>query len=298
MPPGGVVFVPHKEILRIEEIETIVQAATAIGVRKIRLTGGEPLLRRGLEGLIRRINSISDITDIAITTNGLLFPSKAEVLKDAGVRRVNISLDTLRSDRYREITGGGDLSKAWEGINTALEYGFHPVKLNTVIMGGFNHDEVVDIARLSLEQPLHIRFIELMPVGKDLDYSVSRFVTAQTVMEQISAQLGELKPAQKPEGSGPAKYYRLPDAVGTIGFITSMSEHFCHECNRLRLTSTGFLRPCLYGSNEVDLKTPLRQGVDVDGIADLIKVAVRQKIDRHHMHDGWSDQRMMSQIGG
>lgn len=298
MPPGGVVFVPHEEILRIEEIETIVKAATSIGVRKIRLTGGEPLMRKGLEELIRLINAIPNIKDIALTTNGLLFPSRATALKNAGVRRVNISLDTLRSDRYREITRGGDLAKAWDGINTALEYGFNPVKLNTVVMHGFNHDEVVDIARLTLEKPLHIRFIELMPVGKDIDYTTSRFVPTQTVMEQISEQLGELLPAQKPEGGGPAKYFHLADAAGTIGFITSISEHFCHECNRLRLTSTGFLRPCLYGSNEIDLKTPLRQGAGVADIADLIKEAVRQKIDRHHMLDGWTDQRVMSQIGG
>ena len=298
MPPEGVVFVPHDQVLRIEEIVTIAQAATAIGVKKIRLTGGEPLLRRGLVELIERLNQIPEINDIALTTNGLLLPSLAERLKEAGLRRVNISLDTLREDRYREITRGGALAQAWEGINTALAYGFHPVKLNTVVMRGFNHDEVVDLARLTIEQPLHIRFIELMPVGQDLDYTASRFVAAQTVSAQISAQLGELKPAQKPEGSGPAKYFRLADAAGTIGFITSISEHFCHECNRLRLTSTGYLRPCLYGSNEVDLKTPLRQGADVAELAQLIKEAVRQKIDRHHMLEGWQDQRMMSQIGG
>lgn len=298
MPPEGVQFLSHKEILRIEEIETIVKAAASIGVKKVRLTGGEPLMRKGLDELIRRIAGVPGIDDIALTTNGLLLPTLVQVLKEAGLRRVNISLDTLDSTRYREITCNGTLDKAWAGINAALEADFQPVKINTVVIRGFNDDEVAGIAGLTLEKPLHVRFIEIMPVGQSNSWATRRCVPAQEVMSQISAKLGPLLPAKKPEGNGPAQYYRLPDAQGTVGFISSMSNHFCSSCNRLRLTSTGTLRPCLYDGSEVDLKTPLREGASTEEIVGLIRQAVKLKIDRHHLLDGWRDNRVMSQLGG
>ncbi|MDF9409171.1 GTP 3',8-cyclase MoaA [Pelotomaculum isophthalicicum JI] len=298
MPPEGVKFVDHKEILRFEEIEIVVRAAASIGVKKVRLTGGEPLVRKGLENLIRRISNIPGIDDIALTTNGLLLPPHVQVLQDAGLKRVNISFDTLDSERYRELTRFGELSGAWEGIVAALDAGFHPVKLNTVVIRGFNDDEVVDIARLTLKKPLHIRFIEFMPIGSSNAWATGRFVPAEEIMSLIKNKLGPLIPAKIPAGSGPAKYYRLKGAQGTVGFITSMSEHFCSSCNRLRLTSTGSLRPCLYDSCEVDLKAPLRNGAGIKEIAALIKKAVSLKADQHHMLDGWQDNRVMSQIGG
>lgn len=299
MPPQGVQTIPHEEILRIEEIETIVRAAALIGVKKIRLTGGEPLLRKGLAQLTKQVASIPGIDDITLTTNGLLLPSCVAELKEAGINRVNISLDTLRADRYREITRGGDLSRVWKGIQLALDAGFHPVKLNTVIIRNFNDDEVVSMARLTLKRPLHIRFIELMPIGSSDSWAKGCFVPAGEIMSQITARLGQLFPVKNLTGSGPAKYYRFKDGTGTVGFITSMSEHFCNSCNRLRLTASGGLRPCLYDEREIDLKTPLRNGAGVKEITGLFMDAVAMKPDRHHMLDGWRDeQRVMSQIGG
>jgi len=298
MPPEGVQLVPCEDILRLEEIETIIRAAVLVGVKKVRLTGGEPLLRKGLENLVQRIANIPGIDDIALTTNGLLLPSRAGILKKAGINRVNISLDTLQADRYREITRNGNLSEAWKGIHAALDAGLHPVKLNTVVIRGFNDDEVVAMARLTIEKPLHIRFIELMPIGLSNSWAKGRFVPAEEIMSNINARLGKLFPVKKMTGNGPAKYYRLEGAQGTVGFITSMSEHFCPSCNRLRLTSSGSLRPCLYDGREIDLKTSLRGGAGIDEIARLIKVAVASKPDRHHMLEGWRDRRVMSQIGG
>ncbi|BAF60804.1 MAG: GTP 3',8-cyclase MoaA [Pelotomaculum sp.] len=298
MPEEGVRSLPHGEILRLEEIETVVRAAALTGVKKIRLTGGEPLVRKGLEELVRRVSGIPGIDDIALTTNGLLLPSRAKALKEAGVKRVNVSLDTLRADRYAEITRGGNLAGAWEGIQSALDAGLHPVKLNTVIIRGFNEDEVVAMAMLTINRPLHVRFIELMPIGSSSSWAAGRYVPAAEVMDAISAKLGPLVPARQPAGGGPAKYYRLKDAAGTVGFITSMSEHFCHRCNRLRLTASGGLRPCLYDGREIDLKAPLREGAGTREIAALIMEAIALKPDRHHMLEGWRDRRQMSQIGG
>lgn len=299
MPAEGVKAIPHDEILRLEEIETLVKAASIIGVKKIRLTGGEPLVRLGLEDLVSSISNIPGIDDITLTTNALLLPGRAAALKEAGIKRVNISLDTLRADRYREITRCGDLATVWTGINAALEAGLHPVKLNTVVMRGFNDDEVVAMARLTLNRPLHVRFIEVMPIGSASSWTNGRFVPTEEVMAQISSKLGTLLPAKISSGDGPAKYYKLKDAKGTIGFITSMSEHFCQSCNRLRLTANGALRPCLYDSREVDLKTPLRAGASLNEIADLFMDAIALKPDRHHMLEGWRDKsRVMSQIGG
>jgi len=299
MPPEGVRWTPHSEILRLEEIETIVRAAALTGIKKIRLTGGEPLVRKGLEGLVRQISNIPGIDDIALTTNGLLMTACAGKLKEAGLRRVNISLDTLKEDRYRQITRIGDLSAAWEGIQSALDAGLHPVKLNTVVIRGFNDDEVAAMARLTLDRPLHVRFIELMPVGSSDSWAAGRFVPAGEIMDAISVGLGRLHPAKQPAGGGPAKYYRLKDAQGTIGFITAMSDHFCHKCNRLRLTATGGLRPCLYDEREIDLKNPLRQGAGLREIINLITDAVAIKPVQHHMLDGWQDERrVMSQLGG
>ena len=278
---------------------TVVRASASLGVKKVRLTGGEPLVRRGITDLVRLIASVPGIDDVALTTNGLLLPPLAKGLKKAGLKRVNISLDTLRADRYREITRVGNLDGAWAGIRAALEVGLNPVKLNTVVIRGFNDDEVVALAKLTLNLPLHLRFIELMPIGPTGQWANGKFVPAGEIASAITSRLGPLDPARQPSGGGPAKYYRLQDAAGTIGFITSMSDHFCGHCNRLRLTSGGGLRPCLYDRQEIDLRTPLRGGAGVKEIARLVEDAVAMKPDRHHLDEGWQDKlRAMSQIGG
>ncbi|MEW5952942.1 MAG: GTP 3',8-cyclase MoaA [Bacillota bacterium] len=299
MPAEGVASVDHDEVLSFEEIITVIRAAASLGVKKVRLTGGEPLVRRGITSLVRQISSVSGIDDIALTTNGLLLSPLVEGLKEAGLKRVNISLDTLRAGRYREMTRVGDLDGAWAGIRAALEAGLGPVKLNTVVIRGFNDDEVTALARLTLNLPLHLRFIELMPIGPTGQWAGGKFVPAGEIAGAVSARLGPLEPAKEPPGGGPAKYYRLKDAAGTIGFITSMSDHFCGQCNRLRLTSGGGLRPCLYDRQEIDLKTPLRGGAGIKEIARLMEDAVVMKPDRHHLARGWQDKnRAMSQIGG
>ncbi|OAT82321.1 GTP 3',8-cyclase MoaA [Desulfotomaculum copahuensis] len=299
MPPEGVPFVPHAEILTFEEICRVVQAATRLGVKKVRLTGGEPLVRLGLTELVRRLAAVPEVDDLALTTNGILLAEKAAALKTAGLRRVNISLDTLDEQRYRRITRGGELRRVWRGIETALALGLQPVKLNTVVVRGFNDDEIIPLARLSLDRPLHVRFIELMPVGTANDWAAEQYISSEEIKDLLNRRLGRLQEVRKLSGSGPARYYRLDGAAGTIGFISAVSDHFCARCNRLRLTATGGLRPCLFDRREIDLKAALRRGAGADELAGLIEQAVRSKPDRHHLAGGWNDgHKIMSQIGG
>ncbi|MBF7082588.1 GTP 3',8-cyclase MoaA [Desulfallas sp. Bu1-1] len=299
MPPEGVEVIPHHEILSIEEILAVVKAGVRVGIKKVRLTGGEPLVRRGILDLIAGLRDIPEIDDIAVTTNGILLREMATDLKAAGVNRVNISLDTLKPDRFRRITRGGDLSRVWCGINAALETGMSPVKINTVAIRGFNDDELVDLARLTLDHPLHVRFIELMPVGASDAWAGGKFVATGEVRELLTRNLGNLVDEKKVPGNGPARYSRLPGANGTVGFISAVSNHFCAECNRLRLTSTGQLRPCLFNRRETDLKQALRSGAGPDELAQIFREAVMNKPDGHDLAAGWQrDDRVMSQIGG
>lgn len=299
MPPGGVKALPHEEILRNEEFVALIKAASLVGIKKIRLTGGEPLVRRGLVELVAAINEIPRIDDIALTTNGALLPEMGRDLKRAGIRRVNISLDTLDPGLFSFLTGNGDLGKAWRGIETALELGFVPVKINTVVIKGYNDHEVLELAALTRKYPLHVRFIELMPVGASDAWALERHVPASIVRESIEAGLGRLESAHKPAGSGPARYSRLSGAPGTIGFISPVSDHFCRSCNRLRLTAEGMIRPCLHSAREWDAKGPLRRGADERELAAIFRLAVAGKPDRHCMQGGWrDDKRLMSQIGG
>ena len=303
MPAEGVPWHPHVTILRYEEIETIVRAAAALGISKVRLTGGEPLVRLGIVDLVRRIARIPTIDDLAMTTNGILLAKHAEDLAQAGLQRVNISLDTLSEERFLRITRCGDLEQVLEGIHAARLAGLDPIKINTVVIRGLNDDEVVDLAARTLQDDWwNIRFIELMPVGNGglmMDAWRQRVVTAQEVRGRIEAALGKLEPAKVSAGSGPARYYRLPDGRGTVGFITPISEHFCYRCNRLRLTADGQLRPCLLSDQEIDLRTPLREGAGVDEIAALIIEGINRKPMAHRLdHDIHPQQRAMSEIGG
>jgi len=298
MPAGGVDLVTHDDILRYEEIYTVVQAAAELGINKIRITGGEPLLRSGLTKLIEMLVSIDTIDDIALTTNGILLSSCAAELKSAGLHRVNVSLDTLRQDRFKSITrGSAELSDVLEGIEVAKSVGLNPVKINTVVMAGINDDELLDFATKTINDGWHVRFIELMPVAGDEAKSLP-FVPVSEIRQRLEA-LGELEPCLHSKGNGPAKYFRFPQARGSIGFISPISEHFCFRCNRLRLTADGKLRPCLLSEEEIDLRGPLRNGISSAGLKQLIEEAVARKPLRHHLAEGCIPKdRPFSQVGG
>jgi len=299
MPEEGVRLTGHEEILRLEEIVEIVRSAVLTGIRKVRFTGGEPLVRKGITQLIKMVSEIPEIDDIALTTNGILLPEMAAGLKAAGLQRVNISLDTLSPEKFARITRGGRLNGVWLGIEAALKAGFDPVKINTVVMRGFNEDEVMDFVDLTRKMPLHVRFIELMPIGASESWALDGFIPTAELIETIRTRQ-EIVPEKGVAGNGPARYYRIPGAPGTIGFISPISDHFCARCNRLRLTAEGQLRPCLQSPGEIDLKTPLRNGASRLELANIIKLAVNSKPEKHNMQQsGWGgNRRMMTQIGG
>jgi len=302
MPPEGVPYRPHAEILRYEEIETIVRAAAELGISKVRLTGGEPLVRTGIVELVRSLARIPGVDDLAMTTNGILLSRYAAALVEAGLQRVNVSLDTLRPQRFQRITRLGRLEDVLTGMEAARQAGLEPIKINTVVIRGMNDDEVVDLARKTMETGWNVRFIEVMPVGNGVLADGGwreRVVTAQEIRRRIEAVLGELEPAKMRVGGGPACYYRLPGAKGTLGFITPISEHFCYRCNRLRLTADGQLRPCLLSDYEIDLRTPLRQGADVAQIKGLLLKGIESKPMQHHLDESRRpENRAMSEIGG
>nr|MBC7243987.1 GTP 3',8-cyclase MoaA [Chloroflexota bacterium] len=303
MPPEGIPWRSHEEILRYEEIATVVQAAAELGISRVRLTGGEPLVRLDIVDLVRILAHIPGIDDLAMTTNGILLSRYAQALAGAGLQRVNISLDTLRAERFRCITRWGQIEDVLAGIEAAHQAGLEPVKINTVVIRGMNDDEVGDLARKTMEAGWNVRFIEWMPVSNVQGLMESNWrdsvVTAQEIRQKVEEALGTLEPAKASKGGGPARYYRLPGANGTIGFITPVSEHFCYHCNRLRLTADGQLRPCLLSDREIDLRTPLRQGADVTQIKALILQAIESKPLRHHLSEcELPERRTMSQIGG
>jgi len=297
MPAEGISLMSHNDILTYEEIYTVARAAAGLGINKIRLTGGEPLVRLGLPELIQMLAQIEGIDDISLTTNGTLLGRYASELKSAGLRRVNVSLDTLKPDRFKLITRIGDnLGEVLAGIEVARAAGLDPVKLNVVVMAGINDDELLDFAAKTVTEGWQVRFIELMPlVGKD---TTPQFVSASEMRRRLEP-LGELTPCLPSVGNGPAKYFRLPKAKGAIGFITPISEHFCFQCNRMRLTADGRLRPCLLSDYEVDLKQPLRGGISSAGLKELIKQAVAGKPERHQLAEGSVPKdRPFSQVGG
>lgn len=288
----------HQKILSLEEYARVVKAATRAGIRKVRLTGGEPLVRKNLVQLVRYIKEIPEIDDIAITTNGILFPRVAQDMKDAGLNRVNISLDSLKEDRYAYITRMGDLSQAKLAVFKALEMGLNPVKINMVVIKGFNDDEIMDFARMAHEYPLHIRFIEFMPIGDLHFWKKERLMDADKIKAAVEKEF-DLEITKDIQGNGPARYYQTQGGKGSIGFISPMSNHFCSQCNRIRMTADGMLRGCLYEKKETDLKPALLAG-DEDEVLRLIDQTIRKKPARHHMNEGWGqeNERKMYQIGG
>jgi cyclic pyranopterin phosphate synthase len=295
MPVEGIDLLAHEDILSYEEIFQVASAAAELGIKKVRVTGGEPLARVGLSILVKMLAGVEGIDDIALTTNGTLLACYANELKAAGLRRVNISLDTLKPDEFSRITRGGNLDDVLEGIEAAGNAGLNPIKINVVVMAGSNDDELLDFARKTIDEGWHVRFIEHMPFNSEMPGS--SFVSVDEIRERL-ASLGELEPCTF-KGNGPAKYYRLPRAAGTIGFITPISEHFCFNCNRLRLTADGRLRPCLLSEQETDLRRPLRQGISADELKKLIKRAAEGKPRKHKLAEGLVPKdRPFSQVGG
>ncbi len=300
MPEGGVAQIPHQDILRYEELERIVRVAVGMGINHVRLTGGEPLVRSGIVELVTALAAIPGLDDLSMTTNGTLLARYADALAQAGLRRVNISLDTLDPKRFRQTTRLGTLAEVLAGRKAALRAGLRPVKINTVVIRGLNDDEVVELARQTFQPDWHLRFIEVMPLGSGVHWAGDGVVPSAEIRARIAAAWGELTPVRGKTGVGPARYYRLPHAEGTLGFISAISEHFCHACNRLRLTSDGQILPCLMSNQSVDLKTPLRAGVDDATLQEIFEQAIRAKPRGHHLTEGILplNVRPMSGIGG
>ena len=287
MPPDGVEKLPHSSILSLEEYVEIAAAAVGLGITKIRVTGGEPLVRRGIVELCRALRAIPGLRELCLTTNGSQLTALAAPLRDAGVDRLNISLDTLRPDRFAEMTRLGHLSDALAGIEAAEAAGFHNLKLDTVLIGGFNDDEIDDFINLTQEHPWEVRFIELMPMGPCAEWDKARFLSGDTVLQKVPA-------LQQIESCGVARRYRLPGAMGTVGLISPVNHDFCAQCRRIRVTADGKLKGCLHSAEEL----PLR-GLHGKELEDAIRQGILQKPERHHLTERRSDTpRNMNQIGG
>jgi cyclic pyranopterin phosphate synthase len=299
MPEEGVDFVPHSQILSYEEMLRLVAISVKAGIRKVRLTGGEPLVRKGFIPFLEQLSAIEDLKEISLTTNGVLLKEFALDIKRCGICRINVSLDSLNPQKFMRITGRDYFHRVQEGIEEAELLGFHPIKINVVAMRGINDDEILDFARLSFRKPYHVRFIEFMPIGKNNCWTSERFIPADEIMNAIRT-LGELKALEHNTLDGPAQRYKLEGAKGEIGLIGAISNHFCDRCNRLRLTAEGHLRGCLFSDNEIDIKTPLRQGRGEEELLELVKMAIDKKPKGHglvHL-DPKKCVRHMSSIGG
>lgn len=287
------------ELLTYEEILRVTEQAVELGIRKVRLTGGEPLLRRGVLHFIHRLTAIPGLEDIRLTTNGVLLQEMANELRRAGISKLNISLDTLRPARYREITGSDCFPRVWTGIRRARDLGFDPVKINVVVLKGLNDDELLDFGRLTLTEPYQVRFIEFMPVGQDTAWSTERYLSSQEVRSRLAA-LAPLLPVRSSSLDGPASIYRFKGAAGSLGFISPISHQFCDQCNRLRLTAEGRLRSCLLSDEEIDLKAILRGGCSTPAIKDALLQATLNKPKGHLLtENGFRNcHGQMSRIGG
>lgn len=338
MPEDGVSLRSHREMLSYEEILRVIRALASMGVDRVRVTGGEPLVRKGLTEFLVAVRETPGIRDLSLTTNGVLLAPMAADLKRAGVDRLNISLDTLKPERFSQMTRGGDLDQVLAGIDKALSLGFDPVKLNMVVIRGLNDDEIEDMARLSISEPIHVRYIELMPLGESFPWAPEKFMSAHEIRDRL-AETWEMAPVGGGRGSeragcgsaagagaggivgtgsgstvgagagsivgaGPAEYYRIPGSRGSIGFISPISEHFCDTCNRVRLSADGKINPCLGSLSEVDLKPALRtRGTREEALEELereLRRAILAKPHRHQMVELNADARgrRMSGIGG
>jgi cyclic pyranopterin phosphate synthase len=299
MPMEGLPWMRRSELLSYEEITHVVRVMADMGLRRVRITGGEPLVRRDLPELAAMLSAVPQIEDLSLSTNAVLLAEHADALRSAGVGRLNVSLDSLRPDRVDAIARRpGAYPRIMDGLRAAEEAGFAPIKINVVLIRGQNDDEIEDFAAITRERPWHVRFIELMPTGANLDLSVEGFVSCAEALGRVRA-IADLEPVQGPFGNGPARYHRFPGAPGTVGVITPMSHNYCDRCNRMRLTADGQLRPCLFGSLQTNLRDPLRAGEDV---RPLVEQTLRVKPERHHLVPGSASGSgglvALSQTGG
>jgi len=303
VPKEGLSLIGHDDILRYEEILRIIRIAVTLGVVKIRITGGEPLVRRGVIPFVTAVKAVPGIQDLSLTTNGILLEKYAGELRDAGVCRLNISLDSLNGDKYSHITRGGSLTEVLRGIDAVYKHGFAPIKINMVAMKGFNDDEILAFARLTLDRPYQVRFIELMPLGHTGRDNLGKYLDGETIRMIIESSYPLLPVNGARERSdGPARVFRIDGGRGEIGFISPVSHHFCHLCNRLRLTADGHIRSCLFSEEEIDLKTPLRRGCSDGELEGLIREAIANKPRKHEirLEDNYLRKcgKDMSAIGG
>ena len=300
-PFSGRSHLEHSEILTYEEMFKVARAAAATGITKIRITGGEPLVRKGVVEFCRMLSQIDGLKSLALTTNGVYLAEMVEPLFKAGIRRINISLDTLKPERFVRITGYDWLPRVLAGIKSAERIGMHPIKINTVVMRGINDDEIEDLARLTLDKPYQVRFIELMPTDSSAygNYE-SLFIPVEEFMKKIH-QIDQVQIEPAKDSYGPARLCRLPGAVGKVGFIAPISWHFCGSCNRLRLTADGKIKTCLFSQQEIDIKTALRTGATQKDIINIFRQAVAEKPSGHHLNAKEHQNacgRAMSAIGG
>ena len=328
MPEEGSPIAPKDELLSAEEFIRLIRIAIGAGIRKVRLTGGEPLVRKDLVDIVSGIAMVDGVEDLSLTTNGFILDELAPALANAGLTRINISLDTLRPDRFKAVARRGDLDRVLAGIDAARKAGIGPIKINCVAMRGLNDDEAADFAAWTLREEIHFRFIELMPIRWNLDETVGfdplsahqgagllqlrqsngsmlsdlqmrrMFISAAELKTLIETVHGPMEPADI-QTNGPARTFRLPGAKGTVGFISQISSDLCVNCNRIRLTSDGFLRPCLMSDGELDLRGPLRSGASDEDLTGLFQHVVAHKPERHYLAEGQKvTGRGMSQIGG
>lgn len=298
--PDSAAKMASSDLLSYEEILRVAQLSVDLGIKKIRLTGGEPLVRKGVMPFIHRLAAIKDLKEIRLTTNGVLLADMIDELYEAGIRKLNISLDSMRPERFHKITGRDKFAKVWQGIERARKLDFSVIKLNIVAMRGLNEDEIVDFAQLSMDNPFQVRFIEFMPIGGTAGLQKDKYIPMTDIMKKISL-LGELSPVESHKLNGPARIFKLPGARGSLGFISPLSDHFCNTCNRLRLTSDGKLRACLLTDQETDIKQLLRSGGSDNEIRQLILQTIKNKPKGHTLSQALktgSCHGQMYRIGG
>ncbi|WKY48645.1 GTP 3',8-cyclase MoaA [Eubacteriaceae bacterium ES3] len=292
MPEEGVVKHPHHTNMSFEDILSLIKAGTKMGIDKIRLTGGEPLVRKGIVELVRAIGEIEGIKDLTMTTNGILLPKYAKDLKKAGLNRVNISLDTFDEEKYHQITRRGQLNEVMAGIDAAMKAGMSPIKINTVLIKGFNDDEISKFVNFTIDHPVDVRFIELMPLGDSSDYAQNQYLSNVEVLKEVP----ELVAVLEPDKTGPAEYYQLPGAQGRVGLINPISKHFCSNCNRIRVTTDGKIKPCLHSDYEIDILKLKKEGLTY---LEILEQAIGAKPERHLLEDNEKQMiRNMNEIGG